>query len=717
MWVLVGVLLLAVQATSSRLSLLQPAEPMSDKKWKEFYASVEHPKPTVKSPQELAEQFKKDQRAKAKAAHKVEEYLHSDAYTVTVMRRANKMANMARHNRSDQIVDQTMRCGSRVPVTHLGINNTAENLRILQAAYPKRTLSLKSFVQQFKVGPSMAQPASGATQVLADNGRDQIGTISSAEKGEVVTPFLKVFKDGYSFAMCATDGMYDYSDKYGENKDQYKSNYNVSIVRYEDIVLKDKQEPMSPKKCYEFCRTVPDMVYFGIRAGRHCYCTPFPHKAAGSSEKCDLPCPGDPTVMCGGKEKSVIYEMHMCADTAGDLLYMAVKAEVELVYFFDTAFMTKKIADHLQKNGEELQKLAGAAGDTSASDLAQSAKAEAASLYTVETGWGVCQREYTALLDYYDKAKPLYDADFTFAKKLQQAEDSMFMMESYKNKLHACAEEAEIPILVTYPFYFEYMAALDEPHWQETQDEWADTLIFYSPILAALDPSHEKGMSTCGGKPIGHPMPLPLASCAAACDKQTEPKRCVAFQYFQVQDGDEQRPLCFLLQEVKEITTYRCDELGIMGTRSHVSERTFRGNRAAANHTTNATSAFCAAIKKTKEFSGLSCQSMFGKASKAMEHCKEECEDTTGHKITTVCMHRNSMSVPNMAKETNRHTCFDKEENPSAEQKNSNFMLVEFGHDASGGAGPKIDGNVEMGGGKIECPYHHVWTPGPAGQR
>jgi len=87
----------------------------------------------------------------------------------------------------------------------------------------------------------------------------------------------------------------------------------------------------------------------------------------------------------------------------------------------------------------------------------------------------------------------------------------------------------------------------------------------------------------------------------------------VSFQYFQVQDGDEQRPLCFLFSKVKKITSYRCDELeklshhmgsAFLGTKSRVSERTSRGQRAVANHTTNATAnapangnnaAFCAA--------------------------------------------------------------------------------------------------------------------------
>jgi hypothetical protein len=181
--------------------------------------------------------------------------------------------------------------------------------------------------------------------------------------------------------------------------------------------------------------------------------------------------------------------------------------------------------------------------------------------------------------------------------------------------------------------------------------------------------------------------------------------------------------LCFLFSEVKEITAYRCDELGSYGhhlgamkTRSSVSDRTFRVQRAEARQTHNATSAFCASVKRMKEFSGLSCQSMFGKASVAIEHCKEECEDTTGHKITAVCAHRNSMAKPSVTPDK-IHKCFADGHNPTAEQKNANFMLEEFGTDASGGAGPKIEGDVAMGGGEIVCPYDHVWTPGPAGQR
>merc|ERR1719316_556507 len=174
----------------------------------------------------------------------------------------------------------------------------------------------------------MAVPGSGVVQTLADNGRSKSGFVTSADKWEDVEPFVKVFKDGYSLVGCIKDQMHDFGDMYGDNKDQYREgNLNVSIVKYSEVVLKEKQVPMTPKKCYEFCRTVPDMVFFGVKGGRDCYCMPF-YKPGTGKGGCDMPCAGDPIQMCGGEEKSSIFEMHMCADTAGDLLYKSVKAEV-----------------------------------------------------------------------------------------------------------------------------------------------------------------------------------------------------------------------------------------------------------------------------------------------------------------------------------------------------------------------------------------------------
>merc|ERR1719265_2433016 len=77
-----------------------------------------------------------------------------------------------------------------------------------------------------------------------------------------------------------------------------------------------------------------------------------------------------------------------------------------------------------------------------------------------------------------------------------------------------------------------------------------------------MNPTAEPEMSSCTGRPVGKPMPLPLSACAEACDQQiTPPNRCTAFQYFQIQEGDKQMPLCFLFREIETIRSYRCSGL------------------------------------------------------------------------------------------------------------------------------------------------------------
>merc|ERR1719428_200314 len=94
---------------------------------------------------------------------------------------------------------------------------------------------------------------------------------------------------------------------------------------------------------------------------------------------------------------------------------------------------------------------------------------------------------------------------------------------------------------------------------QKKLDKFADSLVMYYPALYSMNPLAKPEMSTCTGKPVGKPMPIPLNQCAEACNRKiTPPYRCTAFQYMQIQDGDKQMPLCFLLTEIDTITTYRC---------------------------------------------------------------------------------------------------------------------------------------------------------------
>ena len=79
-------------------------------------------------------------------------------------------------------------------------------------------------------------------------------------------PFKKVLKDGFLAVDCVNDYMYYRGDKFGDNKHDYKLGpvSNVSIVHYDAFVAKEDQVEMTQKVCFEFCRTVPNMGFFGL---------------------------------------------------------------------------------------------------------------------------------------------------------------------------------------------------------------------------------------------------------------------------------------------------------------------------------------------------------------------------------------------------------------------------------------------------------------------
>merc|ERR1719159_1468660 len=104
------------------------------------------------------------------------------------------------------------------------------------------------------------------------------------------------------------------------------------------------------------------------------------------------------------------------------------------------------------------------------------------------------------------------------------------MMDNLKIKLHFRAKRSEPPIVDTYPYYFEFMAALDGTFWQKATDKYADALIMYYPTLYYKNQLADPEMSTCTGSPVGKPMVVPLSGCAEACNREiTPPYRCTAF--------------------------------------------------------------------------------------------------------------------------------------------------------------------------------------------
>merc|ERR1719281_1674558 len=131
---------------------------------------------------------------------------------------------------------------------------------------------------------------------------------------------VKVYKDGYFHLRCMMDKMEQAADYHDELQREHKYNVhtNVSIVRYTDRVDVEKQQSMTPSICFEFCRTVPDMLHFGLVNGRDCYCAPYYMQGPGDGV-CDAGCEGDSSVTCGNTNgMSDIYEMHSCNDVIED---------------------------------------------------------------------------------------------------------------------------------------------------------------------------------------------------------------------------------------------------------------------------------------------------------------------------------------------------------------------------------------------------------------
>jgi hypothetical protein len=75
---------------------------------------------------------------------------------------------------------------------------------------------------------------------------------------------------------------------------------------------------MTPRLCFDFCRQYENAKFFGLVHGRDCYCSVYYHAHTTGGGDCNAPCEGDTKEMCGGMEKSSMFEMHMCADSASE---------------------------------------------------------------------------------------------------------------------------------------------------------------------------------------------------------------------------------------------------------------------------------------------------------------------------------------------------------------------------------------------------------------
>jgi len=344
------------------------------------------------------------------------------------------------------------------------------------------------------------------------------------------TPFQTVEKDGYLEAGCVKDYMYSFGDKFGDNRHSYKleKRSDVSIVHYDAHVAKEDRQAMKPKVCFEFCRTVPNMGFFGIMNGRDCYCTPYYKPMESDSSNCDATCPGEATRFCGGKDKSTVFSMHMCADTATDLSDAAGKATSVKDAMTAEVTAVKGLSTDMQTDADTLQKSFGVVGDSATTNLLQDAKVFAGDLlHTAEAA----EKIAAELGDLSTQAKGI--TKFTEAKEVDKADRVVEDIEKTLEKGDkAVAELDKVKGLASAP------------------TASANASKQYYPVMYFVDKAHAKAPQTCGGDTVAKPIVgADLDSCATACDKL--PHDCVGFSFYA-----GAKNLCFLFSKFKTAFYY-----------------------------------------------------------------------------------------------------------------------------------------------------------------
>jgi len=365
-----------------------------------------------------------------------------------------------------------------------------------------------------------------------------------------IAPYVEVLKDGYMQVNCVKDAMYEHGDKYGNNKFSYKfqDRMNSSIVHYTDIVPKEDREKMTHAVCFDFCRGIPDMGFFGVVNGRDCYCTSYFMPMASDSTNCDAVCEGDTTLMCGGKGKSSVFSMHMCDDTEQDLHAALDKAmnTTEKLRVLNKIMLT--FTGLAEGVADDLQKELGKAGDPGAADLMQKIKKWAGvNVHAAEDGEKICD-----VLEHLDS-----ESEAAGKKDYTKFEDKKWAEDLVADLTKATAEAEEI---------LEKNEALRDraqPKAGRPERVVEGKKMFvakqYYSLMYFVDKEYENVPTTCTGDELGEPL---LAfnefECAASCDDL--PGKCVGFAFF-YKDGIGS---CFLYSGFKTATYYTaCDDDGV----------------------------------------------------------------------------------------------------------------------------------------------------------
>jgi hypothetical protein len=561
-------------------------------------------------------------------------------------RAAQKLARRAGRNRRKQgkqmpakskkttdskfLYEDADACGSHIPASKLGLQPGVAVLLQEEPKAPERPY---------------AKPGVGANQTLKDEGRSKMGEVYDGEK--FVEPYVTVYKDGFWPVGCFKDVMFENAEKYGDNKFKYKKEMvNISVAVYDDLVLKEKQKPMTHQVCFEFCRSIKGMGFFGI-AGRECYCTPYYEETidgVSSDDTCSVPCQGDANLICGGVKRFSIFEMHLCGDRGQQLSKKAEVAGESLSAFYSASLFIAELSKDLQASGALLQEVAGLGGDPDSSDFGQAAKEFAGEVEHVMMD-GECAEDYNNLLMNYEDAETISFSDMTKAENMGKADEATQNIITGIPKVDKCSKMATEVLLQGYPPFEDVIAAESADDMAAVEEDYGRSVATVHPLIYILKSSDPPHMSSCQGKLLGKPMVSTMAECAQTCEDMVHPEVCAGFQYFHLGGGEDaggsedfMQPICFLFKSFKSVTVYECDFFTDMTKKYEESLKEDSKFLQMYEEPKKLKETSCDNVLKVLLYTGMTCEQMFGAQSSIKDTCSKVCKRTKAALLNAVCM-------------------------------------------------------------------------------
>lgn len=369
---------------------------------------------------------------------------------------------------------------------------------------------------------------------------------------------------------CLEDYMFDHGNRFIDRRKTYKlhagdavinfstrSATNVTVLHYSSIVPKKHQKFMTPQVCFDFCRHMDDMYFFGIRDGRDCYCEPFYQPMPDDSSSCDVVCEGDSKLSCGGQSKSSIFEMHSCADTPHVLRELARSLNSFLYGSPNASLPQQKLG--LREYSSMLNHTAAVAGDSCglmqqyfskvgdvvAEELMKRCKVHASEVQY--KSW-----EAMDLVEEGKQIKPEY-GNFSKYPVVVKAEKQIATIDTLIPQVEAMASDLRT-------LWDDFQPA-QAPLFSETlttvrfngtlkQEEPTQLQKTFAPAMSFVDKSVKEWMpSVCGGEHAGEPRVADERECGSLCAKMSN---CVGFTHF----IGVHSPICFLFSSLDSVTYY-----------------------------------------------------------------------------------------------------------------------------------------------------------------